>query len=129
MAVYILTLQMLAYSFLLSSELQATEVFQQRPAQRCDRAALCSELADRYSVTTTAIRHIWDRRTWVWTNLPHWTPAELAASLAEGTCDECKLRKVDKVEDTCEACPINRKRAVQPELHRMSSTAGDPAPP
>jgi len=67
-------------------------------------------LADRYSVTTTAIRHIWDRRTWVWTNIPYWTPAELAASLAEGTCDTCREKKVDRIEDTCEHCPINRKR-------------------
>jgi len=92
------------------TEEQAIEVFKQRPAQRTERAGLCSVLADRYSVTTTAIRHIWDRRTWVWTNIPYWTPAELAASLAEGTCDTCREKKVDRIEDTCEHCPINRKR-------------------
>ncbi len=27
--------------------------------------------------TATAIRHIWDRRTWVWTNMPHWTGTNL----------------------------------------------------
>jgi len=89
---------------------QAIEVFNFRPAQRCDRASLCSDLAQRYGVTTTAIRHIWDRRTWVWTTLPHWTKVEMAASLAEGTCDCCRRDKVDKIEDTCENCPINRKR-------------------
>ena len=92
------------------TEEQAIEVFKQRPAQRTERAALCSVLADRYCVTTTAIRHIWDRRTWVWTNIPYWTKAEMAASLAEGTCDSCKSSGIDKIEDTCEHCPINRKR-------------------
>ena len=92
------------------TEEQAIEVFKQRPAQRTERAALCSVLADRYCVTTTAIRHIWDRRTWVWTNIPYWTKDEMAASLAEGTCDACKSNGIDKIEDTCEHCPINRKR-------------------
>jgi hypothetical protein len=92
------------------TEEQAIQVFKQRPAQRSERASLCSELADRYSVTTTAIRHIWDRRTWVWTNIPYWTKEELAASLAEGTCDACKQAQIQKIEDTCELCPINRKR-------------------
>ena len=92
------------------TEEQAIEVFKQRPALRTERAARCSVLADRYSVTTTAIRHIWDRRTWVWTNIPYWTPAELAASLAEGTCERCRENKVARIEDTCEHCPINRKR-------------------
>ena len=55
------------------TEAQAVEVFKLRPAIRSERASLCAELADRYRVTTTAIRHIWDRRTWVWTNMPHWT--------------------------------------------------------
>jgi hypothetical protein len=91
------------------TEEQAIEVFKQRPAQRSDRASLCSELADRYNVTTTAIRHIWDRRTWVWTNIPYWTKAEMAQSLSEGTCEACR-GKVEKIEDTCELCPINRKR-------------------
>jgi len=89
---------------------QAIEVFNFRPAQRCDRASLCSDLAQRYGVTTTAIRHIWNRRTWVWTTLPHWTKVEMAVSLAEGSCDCCRRDKVDKIEDTCENCPINRKR-------------------
>ena len=92
------------------TEQQAIEVFKLRPLQRTERAALCSELAERYSVTTTAIRHIWDRRTWVWTNIPYWTKAEMAASLTEGTCDTCRQNKVDKIENTCEHCPINRKR-------------------
>ena len=34
----------------------------------------------------------------------------MAASLAEGTCDRCKAAKVGSIEDTCEHCPINRKR-------------------
>jgi hypothetical protein len=34
------------------TEEQAIEVFKQRPAQRCDRAALCSELAQRYRTTS-----------------------------------------------------------------------------
>ena len=55
------------------TEAQAVEVFKLRPAVRSERASLCAKLADRYRVTTTAIRHIWDRRTWVWTNMPHWT--------------------------------------------------------
>lgn len=92
------------------TEEQATEVFLQRHVQGTERAALCSVLADRYRVTTTAIRHIWDRKTWVWTNIPHWTEAEMAASLAEGTCETCLNNGVDKIEDTCENCPINRKR-------------------
>jgi hypothetical protein len=74
------------------TEEQAIEVFKQRPAQRTERAALCSVLADRYCVTTTAIRHIWDRRTWVWTNIPYWTQEEMAASLAEGTCEACRCK-------------------------------------
>jgi hypothetical protein len=89
---------------------QAIEVFAQRRVQGTERAALCSVLADRYRVTTTAIRHIWDRKTWVWTNLPYWTEAEMAASLAEGTCKTCLNNGVNKIEDTCEHCPINRKR-------------------
>lgn len=92
------------------TEAQATEVFKLRPAIRTDRAALCAELAERYRITTTAIRHIWDRRTWIWTNMPHWTQDEMAASLAEGVCDVCRLNKIEKVEDTCENCPLNRKR-------------------
>ena len=92
------------------TELEAIEVFKQRPARRSERASLCTELAQQYLVTTTAIRHIWDRRTWVWTNIPYWTEAEMAASLAEGTCDRCKAAKVGSIEDTCEHCPINRKR-------------------
>jgi hypothetical protein len=89
---------------------QAIEVFVQRPVQRTERAALCSVLADRYHVTTTAIRHIWDRKTWVRTNIPYWSEAEMAASLAEGTCKACRNNGVDKIEGTCEHCPINRKR-------------------
>lgn len=92
------------------TEGQAIEVFQQRPAQGTERAALCSELADRYCVTTTTIYHIWDRRTWVWTNIPYWTEAEMAASLAQGTCTACKTKCIGKIQDTCEHCPINRKR-------------------
>jgi hypothetical protein len=92
------------------TEEQAIEVFAQRRVQGTERAALCSVLADRYRVTTTAIRHIWDRKTWVWTNLPYWTEAEMAASLAEGTCKTCLNNGVNKIEDTCEHCPINRKR-------------------
>jgi hypothetical protein len=73
---------------------------------------VCSELAERYSITPTAIRHIWDRRTWVWTNIPYWTQEELAASLAEGTCEACRCKALasNKIQDTCELCPINRKR-------------------
>jgi len=89
---------------------QAIEVFVQRPVQRTERAALCSVLADRYHVTTTAIRHIWDRKTWVRTNIPYWSEAEMAASLAQGTCEACRNNGVDKIEGTCEHCPINRKR-------------------
>jgi hypothetical protein len=92
------------------TEEQAIEVFKQRPQQRWDRAALCSELAERYSITTTAIRHIWDRRTWVWTTMPFWTKSEMEASLAEGICDACRQHKVATIEDTCPECPINRKR-------------------
>ena len=92
------------------TELEAIEVFKQRPAKRSERASLCTELAQQYLVTTTAIRHIWDRRTWVWTNIPYWTEAEMAASLAEGTCNSCKAAKVGSIEDTCPHCPINRKR-------------------
>lgn len=92
------------------TEAQAVEVFKLRPAIRSDRASLCSELAQRYRITTTAIRHIWDRRTWIWTNMPHWTQAEMAASLAEGVCEVCRSNKIDKIEDTCEHCPLNRKR-------------------
>ena len=47
------------------TEDQAVEVFLLRPAQRTDRAWLCAQLAERYHVTSTTIRHIWDRRTWV----------------------------------------------------------------
>lgn len=92
------------------TEDQAVEVFKLRPAQRSERASLCAELAERYGVTTTAIRHIWDRRTWVWTNMPHWTEAEMAASLSEGVCDTCRKNKINKIEDTCGDCPLNRKR-------------------
>ncbi len=92
------------------TEEQAIEVFRQRHAQGTERASLCSVLADRYRVTTTAIRHIWDRKTWVWTTIPYWSEAEMAASLAEGTCEACRNNGVDKIEDTCEHCPINRKR-------------------
>jgi len=92
------------------TEEQAIQVFKLRPQHRTERAALCLELAERYSVTTTAIRHIWDRRTWVWTNISYWTEAEMAASMAEGTCDSCKDKKVTKIQDTCQHCPINRRR-------------------
>jgi len=93
------------------TEEQAIQVFKQRPMQRSARALLCSQLAEHYGVTTTAIRHIWDRRTWVHTNLPFWNDEELAASLAEGTCEDCRThKKVERIEDTCEHCPINRKR-------------------
>jgi hypothetical protein len=189
------------------------EVFKQRPAQRCDRAALCSELAlrypplllapckpplsrcpllrarppvpttsptylfsffifywfsrtkalscakaalrrivsrgaatvsplrmqvqvtrtygdvtrcvCRYSVTATAIRHIWDRRTWVWTNIPFWTKEETAESLAEGTCEACRgkvpaplsllsLSSLSRslFEGTCEACRVHESTAI-----------------
>ena len=92
------------------TEDQAVEVFKMRPAVRSERASLCAELAEKYGVTTTAIRHIWDRRTWVWTNMPQWTEAEMAASLAEGMCDTCRKNKINKIEDTCGECPLNRKR-------------------
>jgi len=97
------------------TEEQAIQVFKQRIGQavpgRCsDRTSLCSDLAIRYGVSSTAIRHIWERRTWIWTNLPFWTPTELKASLAVGTCTECRSRNVDKIEDTCAMCPLNRKR-------------------
>lgn len=91
------------------TEEQAIEVFKKRPL-RLRRAVLSSELAELYGVTTTAIRHIWDRRTWVWTNLPYWTKAELAASLAEGMCECCRRKKIDTIDKTCANCPINRKR-------------------
>jgi hypothetical protein len=73
---------------------------------------MCCSLAGCYNVTPTAIRHIWDRRTWVWTTLPYWTAEDMAASLAEGTCESCKCKAIasNKIEDTCELCPINRKR-------------------
>ena len=94
------------------TEEQAIEVFKQRPADRSERATVCSELAERYSITPTAIRHIWARRTWVWTNIPYWTQEEMAASLAEGTCEACRCKALasNKIQDTCELCPINRKR-------------------
>lgn len=92
------------------TEAQAVEVFKLRPAVRSERASLCAELAEKFGITTTAIRHIWDRRTWVWTNMPHWTEAEMAASLAEGVCECCRKNKISKIEDTCSDCPLNRKR-------------------
>ena len=102
------------------TEEQAIQVFKQRPMERSARAVLCSQLAEHYGVTTTAIRHIWDRRTWVWTNLPFWNEEELAASLAEGTCDNCRTHKVARIQDTCDRCPINRKRG-RPRGARDSS--------
>jgi len=92
------------------TEAQAVEVFKLRPAVRSERASLCAELAEKFGITTTAIRHIWDRRTWVWTNMPHWTEAEMAASLAEGVCECCRKNKISRIEDTCSDCPLNRKR-------------------
>ena len=92
------------------TEDQAIEVFVQRPKQRSDRAGLCSDLADKYAVTTTAIRHIWDRRTWVWTTMPFWSEAEMEASLSEGVCDKCRANHVSAIGQTCADCPINRKR-------------------
>ena len=103
------------------TEDQAIQVFKQRPMERSGRALLCSQLAEHYGVTTTAIRHIWDRRTWVWTNLPFWNEEELAASLAEGTCENCRSqKKVERIQDTCNQCPINRKRG-RPRGARDSS--------
>jgi hypothetical protein len=92
------------------TEDQAIEVFVQRPKQRSDRAGLCSDLADKYTVTATAIRHIWDRRTWVWTTMPFWSEAEMEASLSEGVCDKCRANHVSTIGQTCADCPINRKR-------------------
>jgi hypothetical protein len=76
------------------TEDQAIEIFKMRPAQVSDRTALCLELADRYQVTTTSIRHIWDRRTWLWTSMPYWTEEDTAQALATGLCDECVRKKV-----------------------------------
>ena len=92
------------------TEEQAIDIFKRCPALRSKRAALCAELAQLYGVTSTSIRHIWDRKTWVWTTLPYLSKVELAACLAEGTCDRCRHLKVNKIENTCEHCPINRKR-------------------
>ena len=94
------------------TEHQSIEIFKLRPTERSARASMCSSLAGCYNVTPTAIRHIWDRRTWVWTTLPYWTAEDMAASLAEGTCESCKCKAIasNKIEDTCELCPINRKR-------------------
>ena len=42
--------------------------------------------------------------------MQHWTPEEVKAALAEGVCEKCQLKKVDRIEDTCEHCPLKRKR-------------------
>jgi hypothetical protein len=34
----------------------------------------------------------------------------MAASLAEGVCEMCRLNKIDSIEKTCDNCPLNRKR-------------------
>jgi hypothetical protein len=93
------------------TEAQAIEVFKLRPAARSDGASILSaELAERYSVTSTAIRHIWDRKTWVWSCMPHWTPEETADLLRDGVCDVCRGDGITRIEDTCGQCPMNRKR-------------------
>jgi hypothetical protein len=92
------------------TEEQAIEIFKEGPSQRSERASKCSKLAHHYNITTTAIRHIWDRRTWVWTTMPFWSKEEMAESLVQGRCESCRCKGVDKIDDTCELCPINRKR-------------------
>ena len=87
----------------------ALEIFKRRP-KAGERSGTCTRLAQKYGVTTTAIRHIWDLQTWKCTTMPLWTPEELASSVQHGLCQACKEKGVQCLTQACPECPCNRKR-------------------
>ena len=86
----------------------AVEVYLCRPTALGTRslktASLARSLGERYGVTSKAIRHVWNRRSWAWATRPHWTPRELQEQLQTISCVNCRARGVTSFEEACATC-------------------------
>eukprot|EP00277_Geminigera_cryophila_P005248 CAMPEP_0179420940 /NCGR_PEP_ID=MMETSP0799-20121207/9467_1 /TAXON_ID=46947 /ORGANISM="Geminigera cryophila, Strain CCMP2564" /LENGTH=222 /DNA_ID=CAMNT_0021194647 /DNA_START=113 /DNA_END=777 /DNA_ORIENTATION=+ len=90
---------------------QAVLIFTSRTAKSSKlRDSSSSKLAKEYGVTTKAVRDIWNMRTWVWTTMSYWSDEDMKTFLKKRLCKDCKLKNVERIEDTCEKCAIRRRR-------------------
>eukprot|EP00277_Geminigera_cryophila_P027417 CAMPEP_0179483774 /NCGR_PEP_ID=MMETSP0799-20121207/60861_1 /TAXON_ID=46947 /ORGANISM="Geminigera cryophila, Strain CCMP2564" /LENGTH=245 /DNA_ID=CAMNT_0021297435 /DNA_START=113 /DNA_END=846 /DNA_ORIENTATION=- len=93
---------------------QAVLIFTSRTAKSSKlRDSSSSKLAKEYGVTTKAVRDIWNMRTWVWTTMSYWSDEDMKTFLKKRLCKDCKLKNVERIEDTCEKCAIRRRRGCK----------------
>ena len=80
----------------------------QAPPRRGDGLAI--GLAEKFGVTSKAVRDIWARRSWASTTYPHWTPEDHTKFIKKKLCESCRNKGLLSFEHACVRCKSRKPR-------------------
>lgn len=79
-------------------------------ARRGDGLAM--GLAERFGITSKAVRDIWTMRSWASTTFPHWTPEDHDKFMKKKLCENCRNQGLTSFEHACVRCKARKPRGL-----------------